>query len=399
MTSPKPETNAVTRHLAQAVASCSREDAIDRVEAVIVDVPLRRQHFHASGTHAGQSLVIITVGTRSGAVGVGEGSTPAGTAFWGGECVETIKVIIDQYLAPAIIGLNVFAHETLLAAMDRAAAANHFAKAGVDCAIHDLVGRVLNVPIGLLYGGRVRDSLPVLWALATSELDADVEDARRMLDERRHRFFKIKIGKGDPRVEARRAIKTLEAIRAMSEDTLFSVDLNQAWDEPTSARLLPSLQDAGFDIIEQPVEAWNVAAMARLADRLDIPILSDESLWDYHDVFDAATRRSTDVYAVKVAKGGGIRRAYKAANVAEAAGIPLYGGMALESSLGTAAGLQLFSALSDLPWGCELIGPRLLGDDLTTEPTVYRDFEVMIPHGPGLGVTVDPDKVARWTRK
>jgi L-alanine-DL-glutamate epimerase-like enolase superfamily enzyme len=152
-------------------------------------------------------------------------------------------------------------------------------------------------------------------------------------------------------------------------------------------------------MIEQPVEAWNLAAMARLADRLDIPILSDESLWDYHDMFDAATRRSTDVYAVKVAKGGGIRRAYKAANVAEAAGIPLYGGMALESSLGTAASLQLFSALSDLPWGCELIGPRLLADDLTTEPTVYRDFEVMIPHGPGLGVTVDPDKVARWTRK
>ncbi|GIQ78267.1 chloromuconate cycloisomerase [Bradyrhizobium sp. RD5-C2] len=381
-----------------SVGADSKEYAIDRVEAVIVDLPLRRQHFHASGTHAGQSLVIVTIGTKCGAVGIGEGGTPAGTAFWGGESVETIKLMIDRYLGPAIIGRNVFAYEALLAAMDRAASHNQFAKAAVDVALHDLVGRLLDIPVAVLYGGRMRESIPVLWALAAATFEADVEDAGRQLEQRYHRFFKIKIGKRDPNAEAQRAIKTAEAIRNISNEATFSVDLNQAWDEPTAATLLPRLQDAGFSLVEQPVPHWNVAAMSRLAARLDMPILSDESLWDLHDVFDAAARRSTDVYAVKIAKGGGIRRAYKGAAVAEAAGLPLYGGMALESSLGTAAGLQLFSALGELPWGCELIGPRLLAEDLTTEPTVYRDFEVIVPDGPGLGVTVDMDRVTHFTR-
>src|SRR3546814_19368795 len=81
-----------------------------------------------------------------------------------------------------------------------------------------------------------------------------------------------------------------------------------------------------------------------------------------------------------------------AASVAEAAGIPIYGGMALESSIGTAAALQLFSALPLLSWDCELIGPLLLADDLAVQPTQYHNFEVVVPHGTGLGVEPDTDK-------
>lgn len=180
---------------------------IDGVEAVILDLPLRRPHFHASGRHAGQDLVVITIRTRGGAIGIGEGGTPGGTAFWGGESVETIKVMIDSYLGPAILGCNVFAHETILTAMDRAAAGNQFAKAAIDVAVHDAVGRILDIPVSLLYGGAVRDSIPVLWVLATAEFEADVEDARKQLDERRHRVFKIKIGKSP----AGRRVKSVSA--------------------------------------------------------------------------------------------------------------------------------------------------------------------------------------------
>lgn len=386
--------NAVATGQAPVSAAC----LIDKVETTIVDLPLKRAHFHATGTHSTQSLVIVELRTRDGMVGYGEGGTPGGTPFWGGECAETIKVMIDSYLGPAILGCNIFAHETILAAMDRVAAGNHFAKAAVDIAVHDAVGRTLNIPVSVLYGGPVRTSLPVLWALATAELEADVEDATRQLEAGHHRTFKIKVGKGDADAEARRAIATAEAIWALSNEARCTVDLNQAWDEPTATRLLPRFQDAGFSLVEQPVASWNIAAMARLARRLDIPVLADEGLWDLHDAHDAFTRGATDVYAVKIAKGGGIRRAYKAAATAEAAGIPLYGGMALESSFGTAAGLQLFSALADIPWGCELIGPRLLADDLTVQPTYYSNFEVHLPDGVGLGVDLDFDKVRYYTR-
>jgi muconate/chloromuconate cycloisomerase len=376
-----------------------KDHTIRSVTATIVDLPLRRPHFHATGTHSNQSLVIIELLTAGGAVGWGEGGTPGGTAFWGGECVESIKLMIDRYLAPAITGVSVFDHERILAAMDRAAANNHFAKAAVDIAVHDAVARLMGVPLSVLFGGATRTTIPVLWALAAAAYDADVADALEQLESGRHRVFKIKIGKGDAAAETRRAIETATAIIDRQPRARFVVDLNQAWDELTAMRWLPAFQERDFLFVEQPVPAWNVAAMSRLASRFDMPIMADEALWDFHDVFDLVRHGATDIYAVKVAKGGGLRRTYKAAAVAEAAGVPLYGGMALESSIGTAAGLQLFSALPNLPFGCELIGPRLLAEDLTVTPIEYRDYEVVVPSGVGLGIEVDRARVQSFARR
>lgn len=377
----------------------SKEDEIQGIDAVIVDVPLRRTHFHASGVHAGQSYVFVKLVTKGGAVGIGEGVTPGGGTFWGGESVETIKAVIDRYLAPALIGANVFDLEILLHRMDRVAAGNQFAKAAIDMAVHDVVGRLLDVPISTLYGGRARESVPVLWVLATAELEADINDAREKLDERRHHMFKIKIGKGDAAHEVRRTAATAAAILNHSPEACCTVDLNQAWDEATAMRWLPKLQDAGIALVEQPLPAWNIAGMARVAARLDMPVMADEGLWDLHDAFDAFARGATDVFGVKVAKGGGLRRAYKAAAIAEAAGVPLFGGMALESSIGTAASLQLFSALPTLDWGSELIGPLLLAEDFAVEPVRYHGGAAVMPQGPGLGVDLDEDKVRHYRRQ
>lgn len=376
-----------------------RDHAIGTVTATIVDLPLRRPHFHATGTHASQSLVVVELLTTGGAIGWGEGGTPGGTAFWGGECVESIKLMIDRYLAPAIVGISVFDQERILAAMDRAAANNHFAKAAIDIAVHDAAARLTGVPVSRLFGGATREAIPVLWALAAAVYEVDVADALDQLEAGRHRVFKIKIGKGDAASETRRAMETATAIADRDPHARFVVDLNQAWDELTAMRWLPAFQERDFLFVEQPIPAWNVDGMSRLAARFDIPIVADEALWDFHDTYDQIRRGATDIYAVKVAKGGGLRRAYKAAAVAEAAGVPLYGGMALESSIGTAAALQLFSALPNLPFGCELIGPRLLAEDLTIEPIEYRDHQVLVPSGVGMGIEIDRARVRSFTRR
>ncbi|KFG88791.1 TfdD [Sphingobium herbicidovorans NBRC 16415] len=375
------------------------DHVIAAVTATIVDLPLRRPHFHATGTHATQSLVMVELVTSGGAVGWGEGGTPGGTAFWGGECVETIKLMIDHYLAPAVIGISVFDQERILAAMDRIAANNHFAKAAIDIAVHDAAARLIGISVSQMFGGTARSTVPVLWALAAAAYEADVADAIEQIEAGRHSVFKIKIGKGDAASETRRALETATTIHDAHPDARFVVDLNQAWDESTAMRWLAAFQERDFLFVEQPVPAWNVEGMIRLASRFEIPIMADEGLWDFHDAYELIRRGATDIYAVKIAKGGGLRRAFKAAAVAEAAGVPLYGGMALESSVGTAAGLQLFSALPNLPFGCELIGPRLLAEDLTVQPIAYRDREVVVPSGVGMGVEIDRDRVRSFTRR
>lgn len=70
----------------------------------------------------------------------------------------------------------------------------------------------------------------------------------------------------------------------------------------------------------------------------------------------------------------------------------------LETGLGTAAALQLFATVDKLTWGTELFGPLLLVEDILAEPLIYKDFQVEIPSGPGIGVALDPDKVEKFKR-
>jgi muconate cycloisomerase len=96
---------------------------------------------------------------------------------------------------------------------------------------------------------------------------------------------------------------------------------------------------------------------------------------------------------------GGLLNTRKVAAVAEAAGVGLYGGCLLESSIGAAAHLHVFAGLRELGWGCEHFGPQILTEDLVVEPLRFSDFEVHLPVGPGIGVTLDYDKLRRYARR
>src|SRR5205085_10250386 len=88
----------------------------------------------------------------------------------------------------------------------------------------------------------------------------------------------------------------------------------------------------------------------------------------------------------------------KVAAVAEAAGIELYGGCLLESSVGAAAHLQVFATFRELEWGCEHFGPQILTGEYVTEPLRFEDFCVRLPTGPGIGVVLDEDKLRHYAR-
>jgi muconate cycloisomerase len=111
-----------------------------------------------------------------------------------------------------------------------------------------------------------------------------------------------------------------------------------------------------------------------------------------------AQAAAADVVSLKLVKHGGLLGTRKVAAVAEAAGIGLYGGCLLESSIGAAAHLQVFATLRELGWGCEHFGPQILTDDLVTEPLRFADFHVHLPDGPGIGVELDRDKLRRYAR-
>jgi muconate cycloisomerase len=367
---------------------------IRQVDTTIVDLPTVRPHKFKSLTIDHQSYLIARVRTEEGVEGIGEAVVPGGP-WWGGESVETMKVVIDTYLAPALIGQDATRVEYLKSIMDRVAARNSFAKCAVETALFDAWGKALGVPMHQLLGGLYRESIPVTWALGADDADIVINEAEEKLAAGIHYSFKLKMGAADPRADTERVVAVAKALCGRAS---VRVDLNAAWDEGTSVRWLPVLEEAGVDLVEQPVPGWNVEAMRRLADRLTIPMMADESVCSPQDAFTLCRNEAADIFSLKITKLGGPSGARKTAAVAEAAGLPCHGGTSIESSIGTAAGAHTYGAISNATFGSELFGPLLLAEDIVTEPLRYSGGSIAVPTRPGLGVTLDEEKLARFAR-
>ena len=368
---------------------------IREIATEIVDLPIQRAHKFASNTMHHASHLIVRVRTDEGLEGIGEGTTPGGP-WWGGESVETMKAIIDSYLAPTLAGEDATRIGRVLEKMDRVAARNAFAKAAVEMACHDLLGKALGVPVCDLLGGPIRESLPVLWTLAAGDAKRDIAEAEQKLEAGLHARFKVKVGAADVDGELERLARISEALGGRAD---LVVDPNGSWDELKAMRALPRLREIGVTLLEQPLPAWDLDGMARLTGKGLVPIMADECMHTVHDALAVVERRAAHVFSLKVLKSGGITRTHKTAAVAEAAGIPCYGGTCLETSIGTAASMHLFSTLPNLTEGSELFGPLFLSDDVVEEPLEFRDFDVWPPEGPGLGVALDEEKLGHYRRR
>ncbi len=372
-----------------------RDLTINEIKSTIVDVPTVRKHKLSSLSVTAQSYVIVELRLANGVIGIGEGATLGGPR-WSEESVESIKATVDTYLAPALIGAAANRFEAARARMDGAAKRNNAAKAAIESALFDAVGKTLGVPAVQLLGGVVRESVPVLWTLASGDPAQEIEEAEKKIAARLHNTFKVKIGAQSPEADMARMRRLASALEGRA--TLI-VDANQAWDETTALRCLPILAEIGVTLVEQPLPAWNILGMARLRARSTLPLMADECVFSIHDMLDVARAGAADVVSLKLVKHGGLLATRDVAAVAGAAGIGLYGGCLLESSIGAAAHLHVFAGLRDLAWGCEHFGPQILTGDLVTEPLRFEDFHIHLPTGPGLGVTLDPEQLRRYARQ
>lgn len=362
---------------------------IERIETFIVDLPTVRQHVLSMTTMKTQTALILRVIDADGATGWGEGTTIGGLSY-GEESVEGMKLAVDTFFAPVILGMDARRIGDAMARLGAAVQGNMTAKCAVETALQDLLARSLGVSVATLFGGRVRDRLPCAWTLASGASATDAAEAVEMLDRRRHDIFKLKIGKRALRDD----IAHVAAIkRAVGERASVRVDVNQAWSVTDARRALPMLADVGCDLVEQPVHKRHLAALTRLTQDFPIAIMADEILRGPEDAFRVAAAEGADVFSLKLAQSGGIGPAAKVAAIAEAAGIGLYGGTMIETGLGTAAAAQLCATLPSLAWGTELFGPLLFTEELLATPLRYEDFALVAPDGPGLGVEIDPDRL------
>jgi muconate cycloisomerase len=366
---------------------------ITDISVRLVDIPFRVLPKVAFGESAEQNFAIVQVQTDEGIEGLGEASCFGGPA-WNEESVETVKLVIERYLTPVLVDEDPFGIERILERMDVAAKRNYFAKAAIEMALFDIMGKVLDQPVYNLLGGLYQERIELSWTLASSDAKAEIDEAAPLW-ERGHRIFKFKTGVQEVSKDAARIRQWREAY----PDARIRVDTNQGWDEIMTLRAMDEMRDLNIELLEQPLPRWNLDGLARLRKRLSVPLMADESVCSPADAVKLVRHKAADIFALKLAKAGGIRRTQQVVGVAVGAGIPCYFGCMRETGIGTAAYAHVAGATRAVSLGCELFGPLMLTDDVVTEPIQYDRGQIVVPGGPGLGVSLDEDKIRHYARK
>jgi muconate cycloisomerase len=365
---------------------------ISAIETTILDLPTIRPHRLSMVTMNRQSMTIVRVRCSDGFEGLGEGTT-IGDLAYGAESPEGMKLTIEEYIAPLLIGGDATRIQAAMDLVAKSVKGNHFAKCAVEAALLDCHARRLGLPMSELLGGRRRDSLPIAWTLASGDTARDIAEAQMMLDRRRHKDFKLKIGVKSIEEDVRHVGVIRKALPDMAS---IRVDVNMAWREREARNAIQALADVGCVLVEQPVQG--ITALARLRRASPIAIMADEVLVGPESALEAATAGAADVFSIKIEQAGGLFAAAKVIAIAEAGGISVYGGTMLEGPIGTIAASQLMATVRELEWGTEFFGPLLLTDELLQDPLRFENFELQLPKGPGLGVALSEEAVDRFRR-
>ena len=155
MTNPSPTANPAS----------SPAPTVERIEALLLDLPTIRPHRLSVATMDGQTLMLVRIHCSDGVVGVGEGTTSGGLAY-GGESPEGMKLAVETYFAPLLEGADATRVPALMARIDSMIKDNRFARSAVETALLDAQGKRTGLPVSELLGGRRRDRLAVAWTLA-----------------------------------------------------------------------------------------------------------------------------------------------------------------------------------------------------------------------------------------
>ena len=355
----------------------------------IVDLPTRAVHSHGSGDVSSIHSIVLELVTDSGITGWGEASPwPVFTGT-----IETNTAALHTYYRPHVVGANALETNKILAHAEQLVVGCPEARAALESALLDIVGKSKDMSVSELFGGRQRHSIPLSFSVANPNFDEDLQSVDELYEDG-VRVFKLKTGFADHTFDLMR----LEALRKRYGTELdLRVDYNTGMQPFEAIRRLRDVERFDLTFIEQPVARQELSTMAAIASALDTPLMADESVFNARDAMAAVTLRAADIFSLKIMKSGGIRAALDVAAIANAAGIAVYGGCMFESGVAHAAGAHLCTVLPELSLGCEFyMANYYLREDILAEPfPVHKGF-VHVPDGPGLGISVDEDKLARY---
>ncbi|MFB3053814.1 MAG: mandelate racemase/muconate lactonizing enzyme family protein [Alphaproteobacteria bacterium] len=322
----------------------------------------------------------VSITAEDGTTGYGYGSAMPHY----GAPVGAVKANLDNF-KETLMGRDSRRIAELLWELDRQVVGNNQAKAAIDCALHDLLARRLDIPLCELFGGAVREEFVSLRILPIKS-PADMAAGARALMDKGFNHFKIKVH-GNVEEDIARVAAIREEVGA---DAGLTIDANQSYAPKDAIRAITAMAEFGIDLAEQPVAAGDLRGLKLVTDSVPVTVEADEAADSLAQVAALVRARAVDAVSLKITKLGGLRNTVAAARICEAGGIRYRIGAHVGPRVLAAHAMHMAATLPGIWYACELAEfDRLLDDPF--EGIELEGGLLRLPEAPGCGVAPRPE--------
>jgi L-alanine-DL-glutamate epimerase-like enolase superfamily enzyme len=361
---------------------------ISRVRTYPMTLAVRSEFYIVSSaaSHKISRYVLVALDTDAGVTGWGEASV---VPEWSGETQGGALALIEDYFLPLLLGRDPTQVESIADAMD-AIPDNYFTKAAVEMALLDLTGKSRNQPVYELLGGAENPlEIPIKFSIGLREPDDAASIAAAKIKEG-VTAIKVKVGPNSDQ-DLRRVAAVREAV---GPAVRLNIDVNGGWSVRQATREIPRYAELKLEYVEQPTPRWDIEGLAKVRAASDVPIMADEAVFAHWQAEEVIARHAADLISIYPGKNGGILKAQRICQLAQAAGVGCHLGSNLEWDVGTAAMCHLAAACPNVQvtrYPVDILGPLYYSVHPKTDPIRYKNGCVLAPSGPGLGLTITED--------
>ncbi|MEC3883422.1 dipeptide epimerase [Halobacillus sp. HZG1] len=352
---------------------------IQSIETYPVAVPLHTPFKTALRTVTVAESIYVKVTGEDGTTGWGEAPP---TVVITGESLTSIAHTINKIITPALLGEDITYREDIFKKLHGSCIGNTSAKAAVDLAIHDLLGKIYQLPLYQLLGGSKRE-LETDYTVSVNEPEEMADDAARYVSNG-FKVLKVKVGKDTIEKDVER-IQTIH--ERLGGGVRIRLDANQGWSPKEAIQAIRRMEDCHLpiELVEQPVHAHDIEGLKQVTDHTYTPIMADESVFSPIDAKRILETRSADLINIKLMKSGGIHEAVKINHLAETYGVECMVGSMIETKLGITAAAH-FAASQNNVTRIDFDAPLMLTEDPIVGGVQYDKARLTFSEGDGLGL-------------
>jgi muconate cycloisomerase len=366
---------------------------ITNIELSHISIPFAQPYKLSKmyGTLHEAHAVVFRVFTDEGIVGLGEADpmspfTP--------ETPASVMSVTRDMIAPHLIGQDPTQIAIVESTLDDVIDGYLTARGAVNMALYDIIGKTNNIPIHTLLGGMRHSQLPLLFGVGSGTPEETIAVIQAQM-ETGCRCFMIKMGALPIADEIKRVMAVKEQF---GDEISIIIDANQGWEVFEAIEFIDGIYGCQPDLIEQPIKRGDTEGLKRIHEHSPFLLSADESVNTVSDAAKLIREKAVDVFSIKISKNGGLDKSRQIAQMADGFGLKCLMNSMLEFGITQAASLQLGSTLSNLMDIGHAYGSVLrMSDDVTDFGQNISEAVVTVPTTGGLGVTIDEEKLKKYT--